>query len=673
MIQFKATKFACVALLSATLSACFSTPEAPAPLVDTRSAEQILAQKRQNLAFGQVVYSYFQDAPDQTLLQGALTRLNELTAQTPYAIEDKDRLDLMKGAVSLQLGMTQQAESIFNRLLSQSEDPYIQANTWFWLAKSSFVQKRTGVSERAFAAIVENDLEDELSEDLWEELIYQVSHDRMKTGGDWENLAEELPSDSIYQTYLVANYAVLSHNKQDYEIANEAFIQAKITLANTPIENAIKEGNEHFSWLSWFNWFGNGLSEAEETRAFQERNALFDTLNYGLGVNLLEQKDYANALIALKLIGRESLQAEQALLTYGWTLAQENRWPLAMAAWQYLRDTSKGIYALQASHGLAYGYEQQGALGEAFTALRDSSRQLDSAMQSLREFDAQVQQASFFDTVAKGNWPIEHRDLQVLLLSGDGEIDTAYLLDVRRQAKQLQNTLEGNITQIDGMYRLLDEREQAFKRRSEALSLSDSQDILDSTQLRIEAFEEALLAMKASPNATASLPQQKLLATKDQVAALERLEKSEARIVRINAERKRQLSKKYAQRLARLKGVIAWDLSEAYPDSLWQHQKQLNKLKKAYAAANKQYQQLENLQNDTSIIAEQRTRVDVMAASAQRDYLRTKALVDSLTQRLTQFLRANMALRMQELSDQQVATRLAIIRLQDLAQPARGR
>jgi len=36
-------------------------------------------------------------------------------------------------------------------------------------------------------------------------------------------------------------------------------------------------------------------------------------------------------------------------------------------------------------------------------------------------------------------------------------------------------------------------------------------------------------------------------------------------------------------------------------------------------------------------------------------------------------LQVNMALRMQELSEQQVATRLAIIRIQDLAQPGRGR
>lgn len=664
MTQFKASKFACIALVSVLLSACFSTPEPPPPAEDTRSAAQILAQKRQHLAFGQVAYSYFQDAPDQTLLQGALTRLNEAIAQTPYSIEDQDRLDLMRGAVSLQLGMTKQAESIFNRLLAQSADPYIQANTWFWLAKSSFVQKRAGVSERAYAAIIENDLEDELSEALWEELIYQVSHDRMNSGGDWEAIADELRSDSIYQTYLIANLAVLAHNNADYEAANDAFIQAKLTLDATPVENSIQEGNDNLSFLSWFNWFGNGLTEAQEERAFQERNALFDRLNYGLGVSLLEQKDYANALIALKLIGRESLQAEQAMLTYGWTLAQENRWPLAMAAWQYLRDNSQGIYALQASHGLAYGYEQQGALGEAFTSLRDSSRQLDAAMASLKAFDDTVQETAFFDTIANGNWPIEHRDLQILLLSGDGELDTAYLLDVRRQAKQLLNTLENNIAQIDGMYRLLDERAAAFVRRSESLSLTDAQEVLDRTQLRIESFEQTLNLTDGS---------NKHFASKEQVAALERLEKAEARIVRINNERERPLSKKYAQRVARLKGALAWELSESYPNARWQHQKQLNKLKQAYTDAIAQYRQLKQLQNDTSIIAQQRSRVDAMALSANADYARTKALVDSLTQRLTAFLRANMAMRMQELSDQQVATRLAIIRIQDLAQPARGR
>jgi hypothetical protein len=153
---------------------------------------------------------------------------------------------------------------------------------------------------------------------------------------------------------------------------------------------------------------------------------------------------------------------------------------------------------------------------------------------------------------------------------------------------------------------------------------------------------------------------------------LQRLEGAEQRIIRVNNERKRQLSKKYAQRVARLKGVLAWQLSEAYPETRWQHQKQLNQLKKIFADAKQQYQDLKQLQTNTSLIEAQRSQVDIMSASAQDDFIRTKALVDSLTFRLTAFLRENMALRMQALSEQQVATRLAIIRLQDLAQPARG-
>jgi hypothetical protein len=663
MTQFKAIKFTFVALVLVALNGCFSTPEPPASVQETRTSAQILAQKRQDVAFGQVVYSYFQGAPDQTLLQVALARSNELTAQKPYALDNRDRLELMRGAVSLQLGMTKQAESIFHRLLAQSADPYIQANTWFWLAKSSFAQKRMGASERAYTAIIDSDLEDELSAKHREELIYQVSHERMNNGGDWEVLAEELSSDSIYQTYLIANQAVIEHNNQDYEAASEAFMAAKLLLNATPVANSIQEENESASWWSWFNWFANDLTESQEVRAFQERNALFDRLNYGLGITLLEQKDFANALIALKLIGRESLEAEQALLTYGWTLAQENRWPLAMAAWQYLRENSQGIYALQASHGLAYGYEQQGALAEAFGSLRDSSRQLDLAMASLSEFDLQVQQVDFFDNIANGNWPIEHRDLQILLLSGESDFDSAYLLEVRRQAKQLLNTLDQNIAQIGGMYRLLDERELAFASRSESLSLTDAQKTLDRTKVRIAAFESALNASQISD---------KLLATNVQVSALERLEKADARILRINNERERQLSKKYASRVARLKGVLKWELSEAYPATRWQHQKQLNNLKVAYVDASEQYVQLKRLQRDTRIINEQRSRVDVIALSAQTDYTRTENLVDSLTQRLTEFLKAHMAVRMQELADQQVATRLAIIRIQDLAQPGRG-
>ncbi|MDT0583835.1 MULTISPECIES: hypothetical protein [Alteromonadaceae] len=665
LIRLKNTgKLLSVAVLTAALSACFSTPKPDPEPEDTRSAEQILAQKRQQVAFGQVLYSYFQDVPDQTLLQEALTRLNEQIAQTPYETDNNDRLELMKGAVSLQLGMTQQAEIIFNRLLSDSTDDYIRANTWFWLAKSGFAQKRDRISQRAYAAIMDNDLDDELSEEHFEELLYQVSHEKMEAGEDWLTIANELPSDSIYQTYLLANQAVISHSQADYETANNYFIAAKQQLDNTPIENAVQDPADNNSWWSWFDWFGNGLSATQEEQANKERNALFDRLNYGLGISLLDNKDYTNALIALQQIGRESLEAEQSLLTYGWTLAQENRWPLAMAAWQYLRDNSQGIYALQASHGLAFGYEQQGALAEAFQSLRDSSRQLDIAMSTLETFDLAVQEEDFFDTVTDGNWPVEHRDLQILLLSGDGEIDSAYLLDVRRQAKQLLNTLDGNLRQIDSMYRLLDEREQAFIERSENLSLTTAQLTLDEALTRIETYEEALNA--------ANVPMT-LFANEEQLSAIARLEKSEQRIERINNERERKLSKKYAQRVARLKGFLAWQLSEAYPESRWQHQKQLNHLKGAYQQADKQYQQLSSLQNNTAIIDEQRSRVDAMAVSANADYVKTKALVDSITARLTQFLRANMAMRMQELADQQVATRLAIIRLQDLAQPERGR
>jgi hypothetical protein len=283
-------KLLSVAVLTAALSACFSTPKPDSEPEDTRSAEQILAQKRQQLAFGQVLYSYFQDVPDQTLLQEALTRMNEQIAQTPYETDNNDRLELMKGAVSLQLGMTQQAETIFNRLLSDSTDDYIRANTWFWLAKSGFAQKRERISQRAFVAIMDNDLEDELSEEHFEELLYQVSHEKMEAGEDWLTTANELPSDSIYQTYLLANQAVISHSKSDYESANNYFIAAKQQLDNTPIENAIQDPADNNSWWSWFDWFGNGLSATQEEQANKERNALFDRLNYGLGISLLDNK-----------------------------------------------------------------------------------------------------------------------------------------------------------------------------------------------------------------------------------------------------------------------------------------------------------------------------------------------------------------------------------------------
>jgi len=372
------------------LSACAQVPLAPDVSLDlsaSKTSMQKTAHKRQPLILGEVYYQYFLEQPSTSLLAIELAKHNATLSQQEYAQIDRDRLDLMQGSASLQLGMVQQAEHIFKRLLDQSKDPYIRANTWFWLAKSSFSQKRYDVIERAYSEIQATSSEEDLVKYLrakdWQELLYQVAYIRQLKEEDWLSIADQIPLSSIYRTYLTANNAIKLHNQGQLVPAQEALVRAKQQLLALPnneknnlTDNALlDELSEQNTWR-WYNplsWFSDSQddTEAKYVAAIQlEKNALFDRLNYAIGTNLLAQKDYTNSLAALQLIGIDSIQSEQALLTFAWTLARENRWPMAMAVWQYLRTNNDGIYALQASYGMAYGYEQQGALAQAYFALR---------------------------------------------------------------------------------------------------------------------------------------------------------------------------------------------------------------------------------------------------------------------------------------------------------------
>lgn len=315
-------------------------------LNEDTDAHIIVSQAGKHKAiFGELVYYYFQQDYQKVLLLVEVG--NAKHGFSELSQDDTDRLNLIQGAAQLKVGLYTQSQAKFASLLSQTTSDYVQANTWFYMAKAAFENKQAYLTEQAYAAILKENLRDTLSNEQWYDLLYLTGYTRMQKGQDWQALFAQIPSNSIYSAYLLANQASLLFNKAEYEKATATFIEAKQAL----IEYKNRRGrfsqiaSSAFDTATWvlspWRWFDSNANaeqaaiERKMSQSVEEQNALFDRINIGLGQSLLQQGDLGNATAVIATIADAGTESEQALLTYGWANAKENRWQTAMAAWQH--------------------------------------------------------------------------------------------------------------------------------------------------------------------------------------------------------------------------------------------------------------------------------------------------------------------------------------------------
>jgi len=264
---------------------------------------------KHNAAFGMLVYHYFQHDYQQVLQLIAVGQAKHGFSE--LSKENTDRLNLMQGAAQLQLGMYKLSQAKFATLLSQTTSDYVQANTWFFMAKAGFENKQAYLSERALDAIVQGDLREILSNEQWYELLYLTAYTRMQANRDWQSLLEQIPTENIYTAYLLANQATLLFNKTQYSEANEAFTSAKRALTAYKNRSGFisRVATSVFDSVLWaitpWRWFDDNATaeqsnkERQEAQSIEEQDALFDRINIGLGQSLLQQGDLGNAIAVI--------------------------------------------------------------------------------------------------------------------------------------------------------------------------------------------------------------------------------------------------------------------------------------------------------------------------------------------------------------------------------------
>ena len=677
-----------------------------------RPQDQVKNDKQKHqAAFGQLVYLYFQED-----YQNVLKLIEVGNKKHGFSSLDKadiDRLNLIQGASQLQLGLYQQSQAKFASLLSQTSSDYVQANTWFFMARAGFENKQAYLTEQAYLAIQQGNLREHLSRNQWYELIYLTAFTRMQLvvnsnienvnsvlapaentvmndgvalDHDWQSLHSQIPKQNIYHAYLLANHATNLFNQGNYELASTTFAQAKQALIAYQnrrgfIQEVAKSIFDSVTWLvrpwTWFDGNATAQKAAKKREQSQEKaelDALFDRINVGLGQSLLQQGDLENAIAVIQNISVSGGDAEQALLSYGWANARENRWQAAMAAWQYLQQNSVGLFSLQASYGLAYAFGQQDNLGQAFFALRTTAQEIDRSLLALDKFSQTVQQAEFFSQYNK-QWPASLRDLKLGFFAPSQSFDAQYLLSMRQQANEILQDIDAKKTRLSQLTQMLNERQQAYSNRSNTLSLAQAQAQIVQTQTMIDSIH-SLLNTAASPNnfsASAFTEQVNLgkrMASNEMRKHITRLDEAWARHTRLKNDntRKRPLRASYQERLQRLQGLITWNLMDDFIAKKWQHQGLLKGAQSALTQAKAQYARLQKIQQAKDAFTEQNAELASLAAELKLQTQTANEVYQHATNALVAQLLNIIDSRILQLEQQRVNTRLAMLRIQDLRQ-----
>lgn len=623
---------------------------------------------REAARYGEAVYSLYLDDPLTSLSVMAKLKTQGLNEQHLASVT------LLEGGLALGYGMPQLAE----RNLTQSPSgQYHDPLAFYWLARLNFSQNRLREGLEAyqsFISVVEQtdaDIDEILTLPQWYELNYQSAQASAQLTPDGYAAYEmAIPENHITRQYLSYNQAVDAFSNDSADTALAMFNQIEATLS------AQQQDTSASSFLS--GWW---TAAKDQTVSQTEIEGLLNQVYLSHGQVLLAEGRFTDALTVFGKISGQSLVRDEALLQYGWGLARRDDWPLAMGVWDFLSAQAVNLYTLQAGHALALGYAREGGEVQAYNSLEQLVNKLTETVDSLDALHHNVETAGFWLALAKqvnglssevteeqsgwsALWPAAHQDLLIeMMLSDTTQQDQLAQLE---ELYALQNQLEARLTSLNTYTQLLNERDLAHQKRATEYRDNPTEARLLALQKRASALNQTLTnthTLLSQSNDTAYFKGLQTYANQAHLDWLARLERANVRLTRLSAERRMRAT--YTERLSRLKGILLWDLSEHSVSGDWALRKGLNETQALLKQAQTRQEQFNALVSTANITAPQRTRVIDLIARVNENLTRTKVLIGSLEQQLTQQAQQAMQSRRYYLVQQQNLSKLALLQLQD--------
>lgn len=593
------------------------------PSVASSSAPDRLAERH----FGRLHYSLLTDTPLESLTLLKATDWQhlppELAAQLP----------LLEAGLAIQLGMPLYAQQL---LVASDTQPLAH----YWAGYVAFLHEQDEEGLRRYDMFIaqvsslEEALEIGISEERWNDLHYLAASAAQRQGVVEHSAANRLSDQHIGQIYLGYNQALATFDPQQP-------LDAMLALKNVIAQMPSTQDNE--------------------------AKALRHQLLLTLGQWQLQEGRISEAMNTFGLIDGPSLQRDEALLHFGWSLARKRDWPMAMGVWQALTQLGDSVFSLQAQHALALGYAEQGGDVQAAEQLNSLVERLTGALAELDQLEQALRQGDYwFDYVLQneksGLWPSRHADLLVQLLTERQAAAYEGLAQLYKVRQQLHDVDERH----QALLALLQQREQRLAQRmqrSEWVALQAQESALQAQAEQLSTALNTTTSQLDANDNNAYVSALLSLATPAQRGSWQRLLQAKQRWYRVSASQ--SLSPDYAVRLARLEGALLWQMAEHAITAQWDVKKQWKNTRAVRDEAVQRLARVSQLTTlDNPIVAQQN------AIAAQRELVvATQAQVESLVKQTEDLLTTDaltlMTGRREELQQQQYRARLAILQLKD--------
>jgi hypothetical protein len=506
--------------------------------------------------YGDVLFHFFQDHYFTSITTLMTSQQFERVA------EHADEAEVLRGGMLLSYGLHREAGEIFAQLIEKGASPKVRDRAWFYLAK---IRYQRGVLPEAEEAL--SHVEDHLPPALEEERVLLQANLRMARG-DYNGAASSLAAVSAKTPgarYVRYNLGV-------------ALIRAGDVAGGTTVLDEL----------------GRAPAEDEEYRSLRDR------ANVALGFAALTNEQPAQARTYLERVRLQSLQANKALLGFGWAADALKEPKLALVPWLELeqREVSDSA-ALEARIAVPYAYAKLGAFGQSLEHYNDAITAFERESTGLDESIAAVRSGKLVNALIERNpgdemgWFQRLDDLPDLPhashlapVLAQHEFQEAF--KNYRDLLFLTKNLEEWRDKLGVFNDMLDTRRKAYADRLPQVRARASEISLDAMRQRRDkvAAEVATADAQADGVAFANAKQLELLALVKGVQ--EQLDRSPA-------------SPETDQARARLRlasGVLSWQLADDFVGRAWQAKKELVDIDAQIAQAQQRDAALAQAQRD---------------------------------------------------------------------------
>ena len=653
--------FCFVLVASAKISAQNSDQEASEP-------NSVQLQK----AYQQVLYEYYQGN-----FSLALTKIAILEQKFPNGLKqipdflsgNQVEPELLKGGMSLAYGLDNQAADIFLRLLKNNTAPDVTAYSWLLLGKTYYQKRQYSDAAQAFQQISQDSADEYFEQSTRDNWLYMQSQLHgfllaQEPGNVDIKWLEQLSDDSIYRHYVQYNQALALLQKGE----NQQAISRLSILTND--DNSFVR-----RWMGWADPIFGGKDEQDVAA---ERDAIRDRANLTLGYTLLQNDEAHEAFRTFENIRTDGLDAEAALLGYGWAAAKKNDLQIALAIWQRLiKMPQNSEYTLEAYLASAYAYEKAFAPRQSLEVLQLGLNRYEKALAGLNQAEQQVNQRQFILDLLPNTDKQQKADDEISLSLKDKgqQFNTAQLfnsvavssefragLSALAQSLDLLQQLQNWQQRMQQYHLMLDERQAERLNRAKQILQNRILEQLLQLQTQRNDLAQIIDTAKQQQNGQIfmSLQSQKWL---------DRVKRSEKRLATIVQLKKQlgqpTLANRYQQRVKRVAGRLVWQASEAYSTNQWQAQKALNQLDDEITKAQQRKQKLLNQLAAKPDFAEQRLRVSSLAQRIDTEIAKSNSLQDALVAQLSDTFNQFIQAHKQKVSNYILQAQLAMVRLND--------